>query len=80
MAFQVKIIENLISKYHITEERQLGRPPKTVPPTMMNASHYPTYIAATVSKQNYTIGYKWPRIQTWLFIVLHCIAGLHSYT
>jgi hypothetical protein len=27
--FQVKLIENLISKHHITEERPLGRPPET---------------------------------------------------
>jgi hypothetical protein len=29
MEFQVKRIENLISKHHITEERPLGRPQET---------------------------------------------------
>jgi hypothetical protein len=38
MDFQVKCMENLISKYHITEERPLGRPPKTAPPPRMNAA------------------------------------------
>jgi hypothetical protein len=52
MEFQVKLIENLISKYHITEERPLDRPPKTAPPARMNVPHYPSYIAVTVSKQN----------------------------
>jgi hypothetical protein len=37
MEFQVKLTENLISEYHITEERTLGRPPYTGPPTTMNA-------------------------------------------
>jgi hypothetical protein len=48
MEFQVKHIVNLISKYHTTEDR----PPKTVPPIRMSAPHYPSYIAATVSKHN----------------------------
>jgi hypothetical protein len=52
MEFQVKLVENLILKYHITEERPLGRPPETAPPTRMNAPHYPSNIASTVSKQN----------------------------
>jgi hypothetical protein len=52
MEFQVKLTENLISEYHITEERPLGGPPETAPPTRMSAPHYPSYIAATVSKQN----------------------------
>jgi hypothetical protein len=52
MEFQVKPTENLISKYHITEERPLGKPSETAPLTRMNAPHYPSYIAATRSKQN----------------------------
>jgi hypothetical protein len=52
MEFQVKFTENLISKYHITEEKPLGSPPETAPQTRVNASHYPFYIAATLSKQN----------------------------
>jgi hypothetical protein len=52
MEFQVKLTENLISKYHVTEESPLGIAPKTVPPTRMNASQYPSDIAATVSKHN----------------------------
>jgi hypothetical protein len=50
--FRCKLIENLISKCHIKEDRPLGRPPKTAPPTSMNAPHYPSYIAAAVSKEN----------------------------
>jgi hypothetical protein len=46
MEFQVKLIENLISKYHTTEARPLGRPPST----RMNVPNYPTYIVATIVK------------------------------
>jgi hypothetical protein len=62
MIFQVKLTENVISKYHITEQEPLGRPPEPAPLTRMNAPHYPSYIATTVSKQNlcqrYVICYK----------------------
>jgi hypothetical protein len=51
MEFQVKLTENLISKYHVTEGRTLGRLPEIVPLTRMNAPHYPSYIAATVSNK-----------------------------
>jgi hypothetical protein len=47
----VKFIETLISKHHITEDRTLGRPPKTAPPTRMNIPHYPSYTAATVQSK-----------------------------
>jgi hypothetical protein len=47
MEFRVKLTGNLISNYHITEDRPLGRPSETAPPIRMNA-HYPSYIAATV--------------------------------
>jgi hypothetical protein len=52
MEFQLKLIENLISEHHISDERPSGRPPKTAPPTRMNEPHYLSYTAATVSKQN----------------------------
>jgi hypothetical protein len=52
MELQVKLTENVISKYHIREERLLGKSPETAPPTSMNTPHYPSYIAAIVSKQN----------------------------
>jgi hypothetical protein len=52
MEFQVKLTENLISQYHTTEEILLGLPSVTAPLTGMNASHYLSYIPATVSEQN----------------------------
>jgi hypothetical protein len=39
MEFQVKLTENLISEYHIAEERPLGGPPETAPLTRMRAPH-----------------------------------------
>jgi hypothetical protein len=39
MEFQIKLIGNLISKSHRTEERPLGEPPETVPPSRMNAPY-----------------------------------------
>jgi hypothetical protein len=45
MELQVKFIENLVSKYHITEDRQLGRTLETVP-TRMNAPHYHSYMVS----------------------------------
>jgi hypothetical protein len=36
----------------MTEDRPLSRPPETAPPTRVNAPHYPSYFAATVSKRS----------------------------
>jgi hypothetical protein len=52
MELQVKLIQNLISKYHIIQERPPGRPAKSVLLTRMNAHHYAPYIAARMSEQN----------------------------
>jgi hypothetical protein len=52
MEFQVKLTENLISKYHITEDRPLGRPPETAPLTRLNAPHYPQYCCHSVKAKS----------------------------
>lgn len=51
MEFQLKLIENMILKYHKTEIRPSGRPSKIAPPTRINAPHYPTFIPPTTGKQ-----------------------------
>ena len=51
MDFQLKLIENMIQKYHKTEIRSSGRPSKLAPPTRINAPHYPAFIPPTASKQ-----------------------------
>jgi hypothetical protein len=42
---------NFNSRYYITEDRPLGRPPKTAQSTRMNVPHFPSYIAATVQSK-----------------------------
>ena len=44
MEFQVRLIENMISKYRTSEVTPSGRPPRSAPPTRINAPHYPKFI------------------------------------
>jgi hypothetical protein len=55
MRFQVNLMENLVSKYHIAEDRPFGSPPETAPPTRMNAAHYPSYIAASLKAKSMSV-------------------------
>lgn len=52
MEFQLRLIENLILKYHKTVVTPSGRPSKSAPPTRINAPHYPSFIPPTEKKQN----------------------------
>ena len=51
MEFQMRLIENIISKYRVSEVRPSGRPPRTAPPTRINAPHYPKLLPPTEKKQ-----------------------------
>jgi hypothetical protein len=50
--FQEKLIQYLISRYHMTVKRLSGRPPNTAPSSRMNAPHYPSYIAVSVKAKS----------------------------
>ena len=52
MEFQMRLIENMILKYHSNEFRPAVRPPKSAPPTRINAPHYPSFILPTEKKHN----------------------------
>ena len=45
--FQMKLIENMTSKYQNRKVRPSGRPPESAPPTRINASYYPCFIPPT---------------------------------
>ena len=52
MEFQLRLIKNVISKYHKTKIRPSRRPSKSAPPTRINAPRYPSFIPPTEKKQN----------------------------
>ena len=47
MDFQLRLIENIISKYRNSEVKPSGRPQRLAPPTRINAPHYPKLLPPT---------------------------------
>jgi hypothetical protein len=50
--FRVKLTENSILKYHITDARLSGRPQKNTPPTRIRIPRYPSCTVTSASNEN----------------------------